>query len=61
MASANDVERRLDTHEAVCAERYKTFIERVDRLEKLLLRATGALITGLVGVLVTILMKGFMT
>jgi hypothetical protein len=42
----------------VCAERYTTFIQRVDRLEGLLLKATGALIVGMAGIIVTILIKG---
>jgi hypothetical protein len=54
----NDVEAKLATHEAVCAERYQTFISRVDRLEQLLVRAAGALIAGMAGVLIAIIMKG---
>lgn len=58
MALVNDLENKLITHEAVCAERYSTFITRVDRLEKLLIKAAGALITGMAGVIVAILIKG---
>lgn len=58
MASVNDLENKLVTHEAICAERYSTFITRVDRLEKLLIKAAGAMITGMAGVIIAILMKG---
>lgn len=53
-----ELEVQLTTHEAVCAERYTTFIKRVDRLESLLLKATGALIVGMAGIIVTILNRG---
>jgi hypothetical protein len=58
MTTANDLEKQLVTHEAVCAERYETFIKRVDRLESLLIKSAGALIAAMFGLLVTILMKG---
>jgi hypothetical protein len=49
---------QLTSHEAVCAERYQTFIKRVDRLESLIIQTAGALIVGMGGIVVTILMKG---
>jgi hypothetical protein len=58
MASVNDVENKLITHEAICAERYNTFITRVDRLEKLLIKAAGTLIVGMAGVIIAIVTKG---
>jgi len=58
MSSVNDLENKLITHEAICAERYSTFITRVDRLEKLLIKAAGAMITGMAGVIIAILIKG---
>jgi hypothetical protein len=58
MASVTELESKLIMHEAICAERYTTFITRVDRLEKLLLKAAGALITGMAGVIIAILVKG---
>jgi hypothetical protein len=54
----NDVENKLLTHEAVCAERYNTFITRVNRLERILVNAAGALIVGMAGIIIAILMKG---
>ena len=58
MASATDVEHRLETHEAVCAERYQTFIMRVDLLERLLMLAAGTLIMGMASMITAIFIKG---
>jgi hypothetical protein len=58
MATTNELENKLITHEAVCAERYSTFITRVDRLEKLLIKASGSLILSMAGVIIAILTKG---
>jgi hypothetical protein len=58
MASVNEIENKLVTHEAICAERYNTFITRVDRLEKLLIKAAGTLIVGMAGVIIAIVTKG---
>lgn len=58
MATANELESKLVTHEAVCAERYGTFITRVDRLEKLLIKAASTLIVGMAGVIAAIIAKG---
>ena len=53
MASANEVEARLSTHEAVCAERWKETILRIKRIEHILIGSAGAIILMLLG-LVTI-------
>ena len=58
MATTHELEVQITSHEAVCAERYQTFIQRVDRLESLMIRTAGALIVGMAGILVTILFKG---
>ena len=58
MATTNELENKLITHEAICAERYSTFITRVDRLEKLLIKAAGSLILGMAGVITAIVTKG---
>jgi len=42
----------------VCAERYQTFIQRVDRLESLIIKTAGALIVGMAGLLAAIIFKG---
>jgi len=58
VATNHELEVQLTSHEAVCAERYQTFIQRVDRLESLMIRTAGALIVGMAGILVTIIFKG---
>jgi hypothetical protein len=58
MATVSEVENKLVTHEAICAERYATFIHRVDRLERLLIAAAGVLIVGMAGIIMSILLKG---
>ena len=58
MATNHELEVQLTSHEAVCAERYQTFIKRVDRLEMLLIKTAGMLIVGMGGIVITILMKG---
>jgi len=53
-----EIQQELLTHEAVCAERYQTFITRVDRLERILIIAAGAIIVGLASVLAAVLLGG---
>ena len=40
--SANKVKAKLDTHEAVCAERWLETVARLKRLETVLLAVSGA-------------------
>jgi hypothetical protein len=40
----SEVEGRVDTHEAVCAERYNGINARLKRLEGILIGAAGAII-----------------
>ena len=53
-----ELQQELLTHEAVCAERYQTFITRVDRIERILIVASGAIIVGLASVLAAIMLGG---
>ena len=39
--SAKDVNARVDKHEAVCSERWKETIERIKRLEMILIGSAG--------------------
>jgi hypothetical protein len=48
---SNDVESRLDSHEAVCTLRYEMLCARLKRLESLLIRACGAMLIGMAGVI----------
>jgi len=58
VATSHELEVQLTSHEAVCAERYQTFIQRVDRLEYLIIRTAGALIVGMAGLLAAIIFRG---
>jgi hypothetical protein len=58
VATTHELEVQITSHEAVCAERYQTFIQRVDRLESLMIRTAAALIVGMAGILVAIIFKG---
>jgi hypothetical protein len=58
VATTHELEVQITSHEAVCAERYQTFIQRVDRLESLMIKTAGALIVGMAGILVTIIFRG---
>tara|TARA_R110000751_G_scaffold63255_3_gene130666 strand:- start:1601 stop:1774 length:174 start_codon:yes stop_codon:yes gene_type:complete len=40
-----DVKHQIDTHEAVCAERWLETINRVKRLELIMMASAGAIIT----------------
>ena len=50
----DDVEARLQTHEAVCAERYDSINARLKRLESILIGAAGAIILALLGIVMQI-------
>jgi hypothetical protein len=43
----DDIESRLNSHEAVCAERYTGINARLKRLEQILLLSAGFIITTL--------------
>jgi hypothetical protein len=58
VATTHELEVQITSHEAVCAERYQTFIQRVDRLESLMIKTAAALIVGMAGILVTIIFRG---
>ena len=46
----NEVEARLNSHEAVCALRYETINARLKRLEKILIGSAGFIIVSLIAV-----------
>lgn len=50
-----ETEARLNSHEAVCAERYEQINARLKRLETVLIKTAGALIVGMAGLLAAIL------
>jgi len=47
----------LTTHVALCSERYRTLERRILRLEKITLWATAASLTGMAGVIVTLVLR----
>ena len=51
MTKVKDIESKLKTHEAVCAERWKETIERIKRLELVMITAAGSVILMMAGLL----------
>lgn len=47
----NDTDARLNSHEAVCALRYDQINARLKRLESILIKACGVMLTGMAGVI----------
>ena len=58
MATINETQAQLNTHEQVCAFRYESICARLKRLETVGMTATGTIIVLLIGILVSILQKG---
>ena len=52
MVNASQVKAKLDTHEAVCAERWKETILRIKRIEHIMIGTAGMMIVMMVGLLV---------
>ena len=50
--TATSVKSQLDTHEAVCAERWKETILRIKRIEHIMIGTAGTIILLLVGLIV---------
>jgi hypothetical protein len=46
-----ETEARLNSHEAVCVERYEQINSRLKRLERIIMNAAGALLLGMGGVM----------
>tara|TARA_R110000765_G_scaffold130118_1_gene228496 strand:+ start:215 stop:466 length:252 start_codon:yes stop_codon:yes gene_type:complete len=51
METAKEVRGKLNTHEAVCSERWKETIERIKRLELIMIASAGAVIVLMAGML----------
>lgn len=45
-----ETEARLNSHEAVCAERYDQINARLKRLERIIMNAAGTMLLGMGGV-----------
>jgi predicted nucleic acid-binding Zn ribbon protein len=50
--TVQDVKGQIDTHEAVCAERWKETIERIRRIEMIIIGTAGATILLLISIIV---------
>ena len=50
--TAQQVKAQIDTHEAVCAERWKETILRIKRIEHIMIGTAGTTIVLLLGVLI---------
>ena len=46
-----ELDKRLSTHEAICAERYQQLVSRLSRVEKIMLGVAGSLIGGMAAAL----------
>ena len=51
--TAASVQAQIDTHEAVCAERWKETILRIKRIEHIMIGTAGTIIVLLLGVLLS--------
>jgi len=49
--TAASVQAQIDTHEAVCAERWKETIIRIKRIEHIMIGSAGTMIVLLLGVI----------
>ena len=52
MVKASEVKAKLDTHEAVCAERWKETILRIKRIEQIMIVTAGTMIVMMIGLLI---------
>lgn len=53
MATINETEARLNSHEAVCALRYETINARLKRIEGIIIKTAAIMIVSMAGVLWT--------
>ena len=51
MATINETEARLNSHEAICALRYEQINARLKRLEGILMKTAGIMIVSMAGVI----------
>jgi hypothetical protein len=58
MSTIDETQAQLNTHEQVCAFRYESICARMKRVESIGITACGTIIMLLIGILVSILLKG---
>jgi hypothetical protein len=51
MATINETEARLNSHEAVCAFRYDQINARLKRLEGIIIKAAGTMLVTMAGII----------
>ncbi len=51
MVKVSEVKSQIDTHEAVCAERWRETLARLRRLEQIMLGTTATMIVMMAGLL----------
>ena len=51
LATAVDLDKRISTHEAICAERYQSILFRLTRMERFILSAMVVLIMSMASVI----------
>jgi len=52
MVKASEVKAQIDTHEAICSERWRETITRIKRIEALMIGAAGTIIILLVSIII---------
>ncbi len=50
-AEPEEIDKRLSVHEAICAERYAALLQRLSRIEWIMLSVAGGLIAALAAAL----------
>lgn len=58
MATIDETQAQLNTHEQVCSFRYDSICARLKRLESVGMGAAGTIIVLLIGILISLLQKG---
>jgi hypothetical protein len=58
MATINETEARLNSHEAICAVRYDAINARLKRIEGIIIKTGAVLIVSMAGVIWTVIPKG---
>jgi len=58
MNTIDKTQAQLNTHEEICAFRYESICARMKRLESIGITACGTIIMLLIGILLSILLKG---
>ena len=51
MIKASEVKAQIDTHEAICTERWRETLSRLRRLEQIMLGTTATMIVMMAGLL----------